>query len=73
MAFVKHPLEGQEKSLRDYASPWYEDIKLQKSGSRLEMMKYEIKTRIVEMAATNPFRGVEMNNLYRHIERFTML
>ena len=73
MAFTHHPLEEAEKSLRDYASPRCEDIKVQKSDSTLEATKYEIKARIIKMAATNPFRGMETDNLYRHIKHFTTL
>jgi hypothetical protein len=73
MTFVNHPLEELEKSLRDYASPRCEDIKVQESYSKLEATKYEIKSKIIEMAAANPFRGMEMDNLYRHIKHFTTL
>jgi hypothetical protein len=66
-------LRGAEKSLRDYASPQCEDIKVQESDLVLQATRYEIKPRIIEMAETNPFRGVEMDNLYRHIQRFMTL
>jgi hypothetical protein len=72
MVFVGNPLEELEKSLRDYASPRCEDIKVQESNLVLQATRYEIKPRIIEMAATNPFRGVETDNPYRHIQRFTM-
>jgi hypothetical protein len=35
------------------------------------MTKYDIKARIIKIAATNPCRGVETDNPYRHIKRFT--
>jgi hypothetical protein len=73
MAFVNHPLEEPKKSLRDYASPQCEDVKIQKLDSKLEATRYEIKSRIIEMAAENPFREMEMNNSYRHIKHFTTL
>ena len=73
MAFVGNRLEEPEKSLRDYASPRCEDIMVQESDSILEATRYEIKARIIEMAATNPFRGMETDNPYRHIQRFTTL
>jgi hypothetical protein len=57
MAFVNHPVEKLEKSLRDYASPRCEDIKVQESDSKLEATNYEIKSKIIEMAAANPFEG----------------
>jgi hypothetical protein len=50
-----------------------EDIKVQKSDLTLEATEYKIKPRMIEMAAANPFRGVKMDNPYRHIEHFTML
>jgi hypothetical protein len=40
MALVNHPVEELEKSLRDYASPRCEDIKVQESDSKLEATKY---------------------------------
>jgi hypothetical protein len=40
-----------EKSLRDYASPRCEDIKEQESDSKLEATEYEIKAKIIKMAA----------------------
>jgi hypothetical protein len=73
MALINHPVEEPEKSLRDYASPWCEDIKVQESHSKLEATKYEIKARIIEMAAPTPFDGMDMENPYRHIRHFTML
>jgi hypothetical protein len=66
-------LGGTGKSLRDYASPRCEDIKLQESDLVLEATRYEIKPRIIKMVATNPFRGVETDNPYRHMRRFTTL
>jgi hypothetical protein len=73
MAFVRNPLEESEKSLRDYASPPCEDIKVQESDLVLQATRFEIKPRIIEMAATNPFRGVETDNPYRPIQRFMTL
>jgi hypothetical protein len=71
MAFVRNPLEQPEKSLRDYASPQCEDIKVQELDLFRQATRYEIKPRIIEMAATNPFRRVEMDNPYIHIQLFT--
>jgi hypothetical protein len=51
MAFINQPVEEPEKSLRDYASPRCEDIKVQESDSKLEATKYEIKPKIIEMVA----------------------
>jgi hypothetical protein len=73
MAFVNHPLEEQEKSLRDYASPRCEDIKVQESDSKLKATKYEIKSKIIEMVAATLFEGMAMENSYRHIRHFTTL
>jgi hypothetical protein len=69
MVFVNQPVEEPEKSLRDYASPRCEDI--QESDSKLEATKYEIKSKIIEMVATNPFEGMVTENPYRHIRHFT--
>jgi hypothetical protein len=63
-------MEEPEKSLRDYGSPRCEDIKVQESDSKLEVTKYEIKAKIIEMAATMPFEGMAMENPYRHIRHF---
>jgi hypothetical protein len=73
MAFVRDLLEEPEKWLRDYARPRCEDTKVQELDLVLQATWYEIKPRIIEMAATNPFCGVEMDNPYRHIQHFTTL
>jgi hypothetical protein len=44
MAFVNHPMEEPEKSLRDYASSRCEDINVQELDSKLKATKYEIKS-----------------------------
>jgi hypothetical protein len=73
MAFINHLVEEPEKSLQDYSSPRCEDIKVQESDSKLEAAKYEIKAKIIEMAAATPFEGMDMENPYRHIRHFTTL
>jgi hypothetical protein len=73
MAFTNQPVEEPEKSLRDYASPRCEDIKVQESDSKLEATKFEIKSKITEMVAANPFEGMVMENPYRHIRHFMTL
>jgi hypothetical protein len=73
MAFVNQLVEEPEKSLRDYASPRCEDIRVQESNSKLEATKYEIKSKIIEMVAANPFEGMVTENRYRHIRHFTTL
>jgi hypothetical protein len=72
MAFVNQPMEEPEKSLRDYASPRCEDIKVQESDSKLKATKYEIKSKIIEMMAATPFEGMVMENPYRHIRHFML-
>jgi hypothetical protein len=62
MEFAHHPVEEPEKSLRDYASPRCEDIKVQELDSKLEGIKYEIKTRIIEMVEATPFEGMDTEN-----------
>jgi hypothetical protein len=66
-------MEEPEKSLRDYTSPRCEDIKVQESDSKLEATEYEIKSKIIEMVAANPFEGMVTENPYRHIRNFTMI
>jgi hypothetical protein len=66
-------VEELEKSLRDYASPRCEDIKVQESDSKLEATKYEIKSKIIEMAAATPFEGMATENPYKHIRHFMTL
>ena len=73
MALVNQPMEEGEKSLRDYASPRLEDFDMQKSDSLLAINEYEIKAEIIKFASQRPFEGLETDNPYRHIERFTML
>jgi hypothetical protein len=73
MAFINHPVEKPEKSLRDYTSPRCEDIKVQVSDSKLEATKYEIKSKIIEMVAATLFEGMVTENPYRHIRHFTTL
>jgi hypothetical protein len=73
MAFVNQPVEEPEKSLRDYASPRCEDIKVQESDSKLEATEYEIKSKIIEMVAANLFEGMVTENPYRHIRNFTTI
>jgi hypothetical protein len=73
MAFVNQPVEEPEKSLRDYASPRCEDIRVKESDSKLEATKYEIKSKIIEMVAANPFEGMVTKNPYRHIRHFMTL
>jgi hypothetical protein len=67
MAFANQPVEEPEKSLRDYASPRCEDIRVQESDSKLEATKYEIKSKIIKMVAANPFAGMVTENPYRHM------
>jgi hypothetical protein len=50
-----------------------EDIKMQKSDLTLATTHYEVKPGIIKLVATNPFRGLEDGNPYRHIKEFTML
>jgi hypothetical protein len=73
MSFANQPVEEPEKSLRNYASPRCEDIRVQESDSKLEVTKYEIKSKIIKMTAANPFEGMVTENPYRHIRHFTTL
>jgi hypothetical protein len=49
------------------------DVRTSRYKNRTWISKQQGKPRIIEMAATNPFRGVEKDNPYRHIKRFTTL
>jgi hypothetical protein len=73
MAFINQPIEEPEKSLRDYASPRCEDIRVQESDSKLEATKYEIKSKIIEMVMAKPFEVMVTENPYRHIRHFMTL
>jgi hypothetical protein len=73
MAFINQPVEEREKSLRDYAIPRCEDIRVQESDLKLKATKYEIKSKIIEMVAANLIEGMVTENPYRHIRHFTTL
>jgi hypothetical protein len=59
-------MEEPEKSLKDYASPRCEDLRVQESDSKLEATKYENKYKIIEMPAANPIEGMVAENPYKH-------
>jgi hypothetical protein len=67
------PLEDEEMSLRELAMPSMEDNEMQKSDLALATTHYEVKTRIINLVVTNPFRGLEDDNPYRYIKEFTMI
>jgi hypothetical protein len=46
---------------------------MQKSDLTLATTHYEVKPGIIKLVATKPFRGLEDDNPYRHIEEFTMI
>jgi hypothetical protein len=73
MDLFTSPLEDEEMSLRELAMPSMEDIEMQKSDLALATTHYEVKPRIIKLVATNPFRGLEDDNPYRHIKEFTMI
>jgi hypothetical protein len=73
MDFFTSPLEDEEMSLRGLEMPSMEDIEMQKSDLTLATTHYEVKPRIIKLVATNPFRGLEDDNPYRHIKEFTMI
>jgi hypothetical protein len=53
--------------------PSMEDIEMQKSDLTLATTHYEVKLGIIKLVATNPFRGLEDANPYRHIKEFTII
>jgi hypothetical protein len=65
--------EEEEMSLRELAMLSMEDIEMQKSDLTLATTHYEVKPRIIKLVATNPFRGLEDDNPYRHIKEFMMI
>jgi hypothetical protein len=73
MDLFTSPLGNEEMSLRELAMPSTEDIEMQKSDLTLATTHYEVNPRIVKLVATNPFRGLEDDNPYRHIKEFTMI
>jgi hypothetical protein len=73
MDLFTSPLEDEEMSLRGLEMPSMEDIEMQKSDLTLATTHYEVKPRIIKLVATNPFRGLEDDNPYRHIKEFTMI
>jgi hypothetical protein len=68
MDLFTSPLEDEEMSLRELAITSMEDIEMQKSDLALATTHYEVKPRIIKLVATNPFRGLEDENPYRHIK-----
>jgi hypothetical protein len=73
MDLFTSPLEDEEMSLTYLAMPSMEDIEMQKLDLVLATTHYEVNPRIIKLVATNPFRGLEYDNPYRHIKEFTLL
>jgi hypothetical protein len=73
MDLFTSPSEDEEMSLRELAMPSMEDIEMQKSDLALATTHYKVKPRIIYLVATNPFRGLEDDNTYRHIKEFMMI
>jgi hypothetical protein len=73
MDLFTSPLEDKEMSLRELEMPSMEDIEMQNSDLALTTTHYEVRLRIINLVATNPFRGLEDDNPYRHIKEFTMI
>jgi hypothetical protein len=73
MDLFTSPLEDEEMSLRELAMPSMEDIEMQKFDLTFAATHYEVKPRIIKLVATKPFRGLEDDNPYRHINEFTMI
>jgi hypothetical protein len=48
-------------------------LRCKKSDLILATTHYEVKPRITNLVATNPFRGLEDDNPYRHIKEFMMI
>jgi hypothetical protein len=73
MDLFTSPLEDEEMSLMELAMPSMEDIEMQKSDLMLATTHYEVNPGIIKLVVTNPFRGLEDDNPYRHIKEFTMI
>jgi ribonucleotide reductase beta subunit family protein with ferritin-like domain len=73
MDLFTSPSEDEEMWLRELAMSSMEDIEMQKSDLMLATTHYEVKPRIIKLVARKPFRGVEDDNPYRHINEFTMI
>jgi hypothetical protein len=73
MDLFTSPLEDEEMSLRELAMSSMADIEMQKSDLALATTHYEVRPRIIKLVATKPFRGLENDNPYRHIKKFTMI
>jgi hypothetical protein len=73
MDLFTSPWEDKEMSLRELAMPSMEDIEMQKSDLILATTHYKVKPIIINLVATNPFRGLEDDNPYKHIKEFTMI
>jgi hypothetical protein len=73
MDLFTSPLEDEEMSVRELAMPSMEDTETQKSYLALDTTRYKVKPRIINLVATNPFRGLEDDNPYRHIKEFMMI
>jgi hypothetical protein len=73
MDLFTSPLKDEEISLRELAMLSMEDTEMQKSVLILATTHYEVKPRIINLVATNPFRGLEDDNPYRHIKEFMMI
>jgi hypothetical protein len=62
MDLCTSPLEDEEMPLRELAMPSMEDIEMQKSDLALATNHYEVKSRIINLVATSPIRGLEDDN-----------
>jgi hypothetical protein len=72
MDLFASPLEDEEMS-REVAMSSMEDIEMQKSDLTLATTHYALRPRIINLVVKNPFRGLEDENPYRHIKKFTMI
>jgi hypothetical protein len=73
MDLFTSPLEDEEMSLKDLAMPSMEYIEMQKSDLTLASTHYDVKPGIIKLVATNPIRGLEDDNPYRHIKEIMMI
>jgi hypothetical protein len=69
--WICSPHHGRRRDVAKGSS--IEDIEMQKSDLTLATTHYKVNPRIIKVVATNPFRGLEDDNPYRHIKEFSMI
>ena len=58
-------------TLRESVTPTIKNLKPQESNKKLAAKSYELKPRIIRIAAKLSFSGAESENPYKHLEKFS--